>query len=375
MKNKFIVGAVLLLVIGLLAACGQSAAPAPAESTAGQTESGLAPELSVYNWADYIDESLLTKYQEQYGVKIIYDTFASNEDLLAKLQAGAAGYDVIFPSDYMVSQMIELDLLADINQANLPNLKNIDPKFLAAPYDPTNKCIPYQWGTTGIAYSTKVFADNPPDSWAYLFDPALAQQWAAAGGINLLNDQRELFGAALKYLGYSVNDADEAHLQQAKEAILMIKPYVKVFNSEGYFEDLLIPGEVVISQAWSGDAFIAIDETYNEDTKQSDWAYVIPKEGAVIWQDNMCIPAASQRQATAEHFINFLLEPENSAAITNFTFYGSPNQAAREFIDPAILEDPAIYPPPEVMDKLEWMNPLGERVFVYDRLWTEIKSQ
>ncbi|MEW5960616.1 MAG: spermidine/putrescine ABC transporter substrate-binding protein [Chloroflexota bacterium] len=386
-KSRFLLVLTVLLVFGLVTAqCGGGAAqPAPsgeqksAETPAGESaesESGLAPELSVYNWADYIDESLLTKYQEEYGVKIIYDTFASNEDLLAKMQAGATGYDVIFPSEYMVAQMIELGLLAEIDKNNISNIKNLDPRFMDAPHDPGNKyCLPYQWGTTGIVYSTEFFTDETPDSWAYLFDPAMAQKWADAGGINLLNDQRELIGAALKYQGYSINDTDEAHLQQAKDLILAIKPYVKTFNSEGYREELLVPGEVVISHAWSGDAFLTIDQTYDETTEESEWAYVIPKEGAVIFQDNMCIPATSQHQATAEHFINFLLDAENGAAITNFTFYGSPNKAAEEFILPEILEDPSIYPPPEVMDKLEFIAPVGETVFVYDRLWTEIKSQ
>ena len=384
MKLKLWLMLVALLAVALVAAqCGGVSQPAVSEeqsagtSSEGEsTDSGLAPELSVYNWSDYIDEELLAKYEEEYGVKIIYDTFASNEDLLAKLQAGATGYDVIFPSDYMVAQMAELGLLAEVNKDNIPNMKNLDPNFLDAPYDPGNKyCLPYQWGTTGIAYSTKLFGDEPPDSWAYLFEPEMAQKWAEAGGINLLNDQRELMGSALKYLGYSLNDKDEQHLEQAKDLILTIKPYVKTFNSEGYDDELLIPGEVVISQAWSGDAFVAVDETYDEETEESDWAYLIPNEGAAIWQDNMCIPATSERQATAEHFINFLLEPEHGAAITNFTWYGSPNKASEEFISEEILEDPAIYPPPEVMEQLEWMEPLGETVFVYDRLWTEIKSQ
>ena len=395
MKYRLLFILVALLTLVLAAAqCGSPAAPpaAPQQESAATSaptsenteaaaqaetaDSGLAKELSVYNWADYIDETLLTKYEEKYGVKIIYDTFASNEDLLAKMQAGATGYDVIFPSDYMVAQMSELGLLAEINKDNIPNMKNLDPKFLDAPYDPGNKyCMPYQWGTTGIAYSTKVFSEETPDSWAYLFDPEMAKKWADAGGINLLNDQRELIGAAMKYLGYSLNDKDEEHLKQARDVILAIKPYVKTFNSEGYDDELLIPGEVVISHAWSGDAFVAMDATYNEDTEESDWGYAIPTEGAVLWQDNMCIPASSERQATAEHFINFLLEPENGAAITNFTFYGSPNKAAEEFISPDILEDPGIYPPPEVMAKLEMMESLGETVFVYDRLWTEIKSQ
>jgi len=383
----------LVLVLGLLlSACGGAAAPeqqapvegggasAPAESDteaapadsgeAAAPKDGLAPELSVYNWADYIDEAILTNYEKEYGVKIVYDTFASNEDLLAKLQAGATGYDIIVPSDYMVAQMIELGLLAEIDLNNIPNIKNVDPRNLDAPYDPGNKhCVPYQWGTTGIAYSTEVYKDTPPDSWAYIFDPEKAKMGAEAGGINVLNDQRELLGAVLKYLGYSLNSKDEAQLQEAKEVLMAVKPYIKTFNSEDYEQSLLIPGEVVISQSWSGNAANAAAET------DGKWAYAIPKEGGMKWQDNMCVTATSQKKATAEHFMNYILEAENGAALTNVTYYSSPNAAAKEFIKPEILNDPTIFPSDEVLNKLEWAEPLGETVFLYDQIWTEIKSQ
>lgn len=379
---------VMLLTLSLMvSACGAAPtqeAAAPAQEEAGtQTEAAapaaggeLAAELSVYNWADYIDEAVITKYEEEHGVDIIYDTFASNEDLLAKLQAGATGYDVIFPSDYMVAQMIELGMLAEIDHNSIPNLKNIDPFNLDAPYDPGNKhCVPYQWGTTGLAYQTAVAGENPPTSWAAIFDPAEAQKWADAGGINVLNDQRELMAIALKYLGYSLNDKDEAHLEEAKNVILGAKPYIKTFNSEDYDDSLLIPGEVALSQSWSGDAAKAIYETADEATGESDWGYIIPEEGGMVWQDNICVPATSTKKATAEHFMNYLLEAENSAAITNYTYYASPNAAAKEHILPEILEDPGIFPPQEVLAKLEWAESLGETIFVYDRIWTEIKSQ
>lgn len=388
MKKYIGVVNVILLLALFLSACGGAAAPEPAPADSGQAaapaessnptapaessapKDGLAPELSVYNWADYIDESLLTNYQKEYGVKIIYDTFASNEDLLAKLQAGATGYDVIVPSDYMVAQMIELGLLAEIDLNNIPNLKNIDPRNLNAPYDPGNKyCVPYQWGTTGIAYNTEVYKDNPPDSWAYLFDPEKAKIGADTGGVNVLNDQRELLGAVLKYLGYSLNSKDEKQLQEAKEVILKVKPYIKTFNSEDYEESLLVPGEVVISHSWSGNAASAAAKT------DGKWAYAIPQEGGMKWQDNLCITATSQKKATAEHFLNYMLDAKNGAAISNLTYYSSPNAAAKEFILPEILNDPTIFPPDEVLNKLEWAEPLGESVFVYDQIWTEIKSQ
>jgi spermidine/putrescine-binding protein len=368
----------LLSIIALLVivACGGGPDGGPSTDT-GDSGTELASELSVYNWADYIDEELLAAYEEEYGVRIIYDTFASNEDLLAKLQAGATGYDVIVPSDYMVSQMIELDLLAEIDTADFSNFDNIGEDFKNAPFDPGNKhCVPYQWGTSGIAYSAnnEFFAENPPTSWAYLFDPALLEQYSAQG-INVLNDSRELMAAALVYLGYDGNTQDEGEIAQARDLIIAAKPYYKTFNSEDYDDTLLIAGEVVISHSWSGDAANAYWNTYNEETETSDWAYAIPEEGAVKWMDNMCITKSSERYATAVHFMNYLLEAENGAAITNFSYYASPNEAAKEFILPEIVNDPSIFPPAEVEEKLYWLKEVGDAVFAYDEAWTAIKGQ
>lgn len=337
----------------------------------------LADELVVFNWTDYIDEAILDDYESEYGVDIIYDTFSSNEDLLAKLQAGATGYDVIFPSDYMVSQMVELGLLAEIDAESLSNFAFVSDEFKDPPFDPGNKhCAPYQWGTTGIAYRAgyEYFDENEPISWAYLFEPELLEQYAD-DGINVLNDQRELLAAALFYLGYSPNSTDRAELEQARDLILEAKPYFKTFNSDDYDDTLLVPDEVVMSLAWSGDAFSAYDATYDDEAEDGNWYYTIPEEGAVKWLDNICIPASSERYETALHFMNYLLEPEIAAAITNYTFYGSPVEAAKDFIDPEILEDPAIYPPDEVQAKLQWLEEVGDAVFIYDEMWTAIKGQ
>jgi spermidine/putrescine-binding protein len=338
----------------------------------------LAPALSVYNWSEYIDEAVLAEYEARYGVDIIYDTFASNEDLLAKLQAGAEGYDVIVPSDYMVSQMIELGLLAEIDTGQLSNFGNLDPAFLNAPFDPGNRyCVPYQWGTTGIAYSSvhsSYFEETSPNSWAYLFEPELLAQYAG-NGINVLNDQRELMGAALIYLGYDPNTEDRAELEAMRDLILQAKPFWRTFNSEGYDTELMIPGEVALSHAWSGGAATAFWNTYDEETDSADWAYVIPDEGAVKWLDNICITASSQRYETALHFMNYLLEAEVGAAITNYTYYASPNQAAKAFISEEILNDPGIFPPPEVEAKLVWLREVGDAIFIYDEIWTAIKGQ
>lgn len=369
----------LIALLALLAACGggPGGGPATDEPAAGNGEPQLASQLSVYNWSEYIDEALLTEYEATYGVDIIYDTFASNEDLLAKLQAGATGYDVIFPSDYMVAQMIELGLLAEIDTADIPNFANISDDFKDAPFDPGNAhCVPYQWGTTGIGYraGNPFFDENTPTSWAYIFEPDLLEQYAD-GGINVLNDQRELLAAALFYLGHDPNTQDRAHLEEARDVILRAKPYWKTFNSEDYDDSLLIPDEVVATHGWSGDVANAYWSTYDDAAEDGNWYYAIPQEGAVKWLDNICITAASQRYETALHFMNYLLDAENGAAITNFTYYASPNEAAKEFIDPAILNDASIFPPADVQAKLEWLTDVGDAVFIYDEMWTAIKSQ
>ncbi len=339
-----------------------TATPAP---TPEPTQPKLAKELHVFNWSDYIDPQIYTDFEAEYGVKVIEDTFASNEDLLAKLQAGATGYDIIVPSDYMVSIMAELDLLAEIDYDNVPNFVNIAPKFKDPPYDPGNKySVPYQWGTTGIGYNSEAF-DEPPGSWAYLFDPDVASQYA--GKMSMLNDERETIGAALKYLGYSLNTTNEQELEEAKQVLIRQKEWVKTYDSEQY-EDLIAANELLLAHGWSGDFFMAAEED------DRIW-YVIHKEGAVIWADNLCIPKSSKNKYTAEVFINYLLRPEVGAKISNFTWYASPNKAAEAFIDAEILEEPAIYPPPEVMERLEWIRDVGDALPLYERIWTEIKAE
>ncbi len=373
MSKKF--GIVLLIFVALFAftACGGGpGGPGESEEASGE----LAAELSVYNWADYIDEQVLADYEEEFGVKVIYDTYASNEDLLAKLQAGAEGYDVIFPSDYMVSTMIGLDLLAEIDTSAMSNFGNLNSAFVDAPFDPGNKhCVPYQWGTTGIGYrnGNEFFDANPPDSWAYLFDPAILEQYSG-DGINVLNDPRELPAAAALYLGLDANTTDPDEIDQILEVILAAKPYWKTFNSDGYDSELLIPDEVALTQGWSGDVALAYYETYDEEAEDGNWYYAIPSEGAVKWLDNICVTASSERQATAVHFMNYLLDAQVGATITNYTYYASPNEASMEFILDEILTDPGIFPSQEVFDKLVWLKDVGDETRLYDDMWTAVKA-
>ena len=351
MKKLLTVITLLGLAILVLSAC-----------SSGGGEQELAAELHIYNWSEYIDPAVYEAFEAEYGVKVIEDTFSSNEELLAKIQAGAAGYDLIVPSDYMVEIMISEELLAEINHDNITNLGNLSELFSNPPYDPgLVYCVPYQWGTTGIGYNSD---EIEPDGWSYIFDPEMASEYA--GQITMLNDSRESIGAALKYLGYSLNTTDEAQLEEAKQVLIDIKPYLFSYDSD-QFEDLIASDEVVYGHGWSGDYFAAAEED------ERIW-YIIPAEGGVVWADNLCIPKTSKNTYTAEVFINFILRPEVAAQITNFTWYGSPVEAANEFIDPEILEEPAIYPPDDVMAKLEWIEDVGDATPIYERIWTEVKA-
>lgn len=371
-----IVLSLLLLVALISSGCGNSEAPTANDSgnsTGAVTSehcgdpSKLSKSVSFYNWTDYIDPTVLEQFKEECGVDVIYDTFSSNEDLLAKLQAGATGYDLIVPSDYMVSIMLQLKMLKPLDHANIPNLANLYPRFTETPFDPGNVyTVPYQWGTTGIGYDLDAIGEVP-DSWEWFFNPEKADQFR--GKISLLNDQREVIGAALKYLGYSMNSVDPAELEEAKQTIRAIKPDIATFDSDS-FGDILVSGEVVFGHGFNGGYFQSIFAN-----EERNLGYVIPKEGGTIFTDNLAIPTTAPNPYTAEILINYLLDPEVGAAITNMTYYASPNQASEPLIDEAITSNPGIYPPQETSDKLEFLTELGEGTLLWDRIWTEIKSE
>ena len=364
---------VLLLAALLLAACVQQPTAAPATDAAPVVSgrcgdaSQLSDSVSFYNWGDYIDPDVLATFEEECGVDVIYDTFSSNEDLLAKLQGGASGYDLIVPSDYMVDIMIQLGLLKELDHAHIPNMTNINANFLDQPYDPGNVySVPYLWGVAGIGYDADKVT-TPPTSLAALFDPAQAEQYA--GKISLLNDSRETIGAALKYLGYSMNSTDPAQLEEAKQVLLAVKPFVLTFDSDTY-SDIVVSGETVISHGWNGGFATAIAE--NPDR---NFAFVIPEEGLTLFIDNLAIPASAPNAYTAEVLINFLHEPDIAAKISEAVLYASPNDAAVELLPDEIKNNSGIYPPQEALANTEYLNDVGEATQLSERIWTEIKAQ
>ena len=388
-RNAILFWIALILVASLLlGACGGGAAPTeappepPAETEAPAVEMTEEPaaemteepttgelepasEIIIYHWSEYIDPEIYTMFEEENGIRVVEDNFSNNEELLAKLQGGAAGYALIVLLDYTVSIMIEEGMLAELNHDNIPNLSNLAPRFTELPYDPGNKyCVPYQWGTTGIGYMSSEV--DEPTSWAAIFeaDPEAAYY----GRFTMLDDTREGFAAALVYLGYDINTTDETQLNEAKDLLIKAKAGLAGYDSDTY-EDLLASGENLLAHGWNGDFLVAQEE--NEDI-----AYVMPQEGGVIWVDNICIPvtASDAEKLAAEYFIDFLLRDDIGAMLSEYNYYASPNAASEEMLGEEFTSDPAVYPPAEVLERLQFIRPVGEAESLYQRLWDEIKA-
>jgi spermidine/putrescine-binding protein len=339
---------------------------APKKEEPKEAEVKPADEIVVYNWSDYVAPEMYELFTEKTGIKISEDNFSSNEDLLAKLQGGATGYAVIVPSDYTVSIMIEEGLLQELNHDNIPNLKNLDPEFTKLYYDPGNKyCVPYLWGTTGIGYNTEQM-ETPPASWKQIFNTTEEDAWF--GRFTLLDDVREVFSAALIYLGYDNNTKDEAKLEEAKQVLIAAKKGVAGYDTDNY-EDLVGAGENLLAHGWNGDFLQAADEYENID-------YYIPEEGGTIWIDNMCIPQGitPEQKLAAEMYINFVLDPEIGDLLGEYNYYASPNAETLKIADPEYTSNPLVFPPDEIRAKLHFIKPLGEFESVYQRMWDEVKS-
>lgn len=321
-----------------------------------------ARQVNVYIWTNYLPQEVVDEFQRRTGVRVNVDTYDSNEAILEKLQSGVADYDLVVPSDYMMKILIPEGLVREIDHARLPNLENLDPRFLDQAYDPENRhSVPYLWGTTGIGYDKRK-VQEPVDSWRALFDPRYA------GRILMLDDPREAFGAALKIMGRSLNETDPAVLRQAAGMLKEQKTLVRTYNSSD-FANLLAAGDVDVAQGWNGEMAEAVANAPER------LAYVIPKEGGTLWIDNVAIPKTARNVDAAYELLNFLMEPEMAAKIVNGVHYAGANQAALPLIDAKIRDDPAIYPPQEVLDRCELIEDLGSTTQLIDELWTEIKAQ
>jgi spermidine/putrescine transport system substrate-binding protein len=366
----------LLLILALLAACAAPAAtPAPGGADNGVDagddgrcgdRSRLASTLQLYTWVEYIDPDIKDQFEAECGVRVVETNFDSNETLLATLQAGAGGYDVIVPSDYMVQIMIEEGMLQPLDFNVITNIRHMGAEHVNQYFDPEQRyTVPYFWGTSGLAVDTNVFPDYEP-SWRLVFEP----DGEACGRISMLDDQRETLGAALMYLGYSINATDPAQLSQARDLLIAQSQCVKAYDSQTN-DDLIVMGETAIAHIWTGDAVLAGDPDFGG---RDGIEYVIPEEGCTIWQDNLAIPVGAPNKYTAEVFINYLHDPEIAAQNAEFVGYGTPNESAMEHMDPDVLANEGIYPPEDVMARLQWIEDVGDALPLYDRVWTEFKA-
>jgi spermidine/putrescine transport system substrate-binding protein len=338
-------------LIRLLEGCRREDQPANDAMELGPLEK----ELHIYNWSDYIAPDTVPNFEKEFGVKVTYDTYESNEEMVAKLQAGASGYDIVVPSGYIVPVMVATNLIAPINRKYLTNVSNLSPMFQGLPADPQNRyTIPWHWGTSGIAYrSDKV--KRPIESWAVFQDSQYA------GKMTMMDDGREVIGSQLRYRSRSLNSTDPGELAQAKADAISAKQQLRAYISAAV-KPQLISGDVWISQLWDGD-------TAQARTEQPNLRYVVPREGCTIWADSACVPRRARHPRAAHEWMNYILRPEVAAALSRTTGYGTPNAAAMR-----LMENPVPYPTPAEFERLEYQTDLGRDSATWDQIWTEIKS-
>lgn len=319
--------------------------------------------LNVYNWGDYIDPDLIKKFEEETGMKVIYQTFDSNEAMMTKIAQGGTAYDITVPSEYAISKMREEDLLLPLDHSKIPNLKYIDPRFMDLSFDPDNEySIPYFWGTFGIVYNPKMLDGRTFEQWNDLWDPELKNQ------IFLVDGAREVIGMGLNSLHYSLNDTNKDHLKEAKKKLDELMPNVKAIIGDE-IKLLMANEEAAIGVTWSGEAADMMWE--NEDID-----YVVPEEGSNLWFDNMVIPKSARNVEGAHQFINFMLDPENAAQNADYVGYSTPNKEALDYLDEEVVNDERFYPEPELTERLEVYDNLGKRMLAYyNDLYLEFKMR
>ncbi len=331
--------------------------------------------LNVYNWNDYIAPETVERFEKLCHCKVKQSYFSDNEELLAKLAAGAKGYDVYVPTSNYVAGMAKAGWLQPLDHSKVPNLKNVMPQYLNTEFDPGNKySAPYAMSITLIGYNEQKIKELgvPLGSWATIFDPKILQK--IKGRVTVLDSQSELMAAALKYLGYSVNDRDPKHWQQAKEVILKAKPYWAAFNASSYIKELS-SGNIWLVHGYSNDIYQA-DQDAQKAGQKFRIRHSLPKEGAVLALDCMVVAKGAPQPDLAHMFINFMLEGRNSADLTNMIGSGNPNADAQKYIKPEIKQISAIFPDAQAAKTLEMlkdMTPQQRRLM--NRIWTEIKAQ
>lgn len=328
--------------------------------TAATFSAQAAGELHLYNWGEYINPEVLDKFSKEFDVKVSLDTYASNEEMLAKIQAGATGYDLVWPSVHMNDIMLQLGLLEKTNVNQLPGFANIDKAHLRTKNDPNGEyCLPYAWGTVGIFYNKTLIPELK--SWAQFFDYADKNP----GKVTLLDDMREVLGVGLILSGKSVNSRSEEEIKAAEELILKQKPNVGAFTYE--VVPLIQSGDMAAAHWFVGANLFVLKEP-------DKLGYVVPEEGATMYQENICLLKDAPNKENALKFLEFFMRPEVSVLNTVQQTNGSVNIGARELLPDNMKNNPQMNPPPEVLRKLQIFEDLGADLKMYDRAWTRIKT-
>ena len=317
--------------------------------------------VNVYNWNNYMDESVFDIFEQETGIHVNKIYFVENEDMMISLRVSPGAYDLVFPSDYCVERLIAEDMLAEINHDNLPNLKNLDPRFLDTEFDPGNKySIPFMWGTVGILYN-KTMVDDPVDSWDILWNEKYADS------IFMLDSLRDTMGVALKALGYSMNSRNVAEIKAAADSLIAQKPLVKAYFVDETL-DKMVEGDAALALMYSGDSLNAM--LLNEDLD-----YAVPMEGSNVWIDSMVIPATAKNKENAEKLIDFLCRPDIARMNCEYIWYASPNAAAIELMGEDYTENVTINPPQEVLDRCEFFHDIPDNYLkVYTSFWSNVKN-
>jgi spermidine/putrescine transport system substrate-binding protein len=327
-----------------------------------------AEELRVFTWSEYMDEEKMpADFEKRFGIKVRLDIYENNEEMVAKLQAGGVGqYDIIVPSDYILPVLVNQKLIQPLDHGKLPNLKNLKPRFRETAYDPGNRySVAYQWGTVGLMYRKNKVPEEAAASWSVLFNPG-----KQPGPFWLIDGVREMMGIALVYLGEDFNSTDPAALKSAADLLVATKrsKYCLGFKGGVGGKNDVVAGMAVAAIVYNGDAI----QSVSEDPERL--GFIIPREGSEIWLDSMAIPSGAPNPDAAHKWINWILEPEVGAELSNYNQYATPNAAAEPFIDPEDLANPGIYPTPAIMEKLHFTKDLGKDNRIMDQAWTRAKS-
>ncbi len=329
------------------------------------TGCGSGTVINVFNWGEYMDETLIDEFEKSTGIKVNYKTYATNEELLSKMEAGGSSYDVVFPSDYAISEMIKRDMLLPINYDNIPNYKYIDEEYKGKDYDPEDKySVPYFWGTIGILYNKDMVSD-PVDSWDILWNEKYK------GQILMKKDVRDMLGAALKKLGYSMNSTNDSELAEAKALLTTQSPLVNGYYGDE-IKDLIANGDAAMGLTYSGDAMDLYWEGFE------NIGYSVPKEGTNVWYDAMVIPKSSKHKDEAEKFINFMLDPDISFRNSEAMGYSSPNSEVIKRMQeeyPEVFDLPAYWPDKEILKKSDVYIDLGDYKTVYNDILIQILAE